>query len=56
MFYIAGAIYIFGCIIYWIFCEGTVQPWAIDNSIEEEKDQTKQEASKYAYQNEALEP
>lgn len=24
-----GGIYLFGCIIYWIWAEGEVQPWAI---------------------------
>jgi ACS family sodium-dependent inorganic phosphate cotransporter len=28
IFYIAAGIYIFGCVIYWFFCEGTIQPWA----------------------------
>ncbi|CAO1314915.1 unnamed protein product [Diamesa tonsa] len=32
IFYISGVIYILGCIIYWIWCEGTVQPWAIQSS------------------------
>lgn len=29
VFYIAAAIYLFGGVIYWIWVQGTVQPWAI---------------------------
>ncbi|XP_070504435.1 sialin-like [Chironomus tepperi] len=33
IFYIAGGIYLFGCIIYFIWAEGEVQPWAIQEDI-----------------------
>jgi len=35
VFYITGAIYLFGTIVYGIFGSGDVQPWAADSKTEE---------------------
>lgn len=40
VFYIAAGIYLFGCVIYWFWCSGEVQPWAL---VAEEEDQRRQE-------------
>lgn len=29
VFYISSGIYLVGCVIYWFWCSGEVQPWAI---------------------------
>ncbi|KAG5677147.1 hypothetical protein PVAND_006929 [Polypedilum vanderplanki] len=34
IFYIAAGIYVFGCVIYWIWAQGEIQPWAVQESIE----------------------
>ncbi|XP_059617450.1 sialin-like [Phlebotomus argentipes] len=35
VFYISSGIYLVGCVIYWFFCKGDLQPWAQKNSHEE---------------------
>lgn len=40
VFYIASGIYLFGCVIYWFFASGEVQPWAI---AAEKEDMARQE-------------
>lgn len=40
VFYIAAGIYLFGCVIYWFFCSGEVQPWAL---VAEQEDQARQD-------------
>ena len=51
IFYISGAIYILGCIVYWIWCEGTVQPWAVQTSKAEDE---KKSTQNHAYTNQSL--
>lgn len=29
VFFIGSSIYLIGCIIYWIWCSGELQPWAV---------------------------
>jgi ACS family sodium-dependent inorganic phosphate cotransporter len=29
---ISGGIYLFGCIIYWIWAQGEIQPWAVQDA------------------------
>jgi MFS transporter, ACS family, solute carrier family 17 (sodium-dependent inorganic phosphate cotransporter), other len=36
VFYIAAGIYLFGCIVYWIWCQASVQPWAVQSEINSE--------------------
>uniref|UniRef100_A0A1B0CIK8 Uncharacterized protein n=1 Tax=Lutzomyia longipalpis TaxID=7200 RepID=A0A1B0CIK8_LUTLO len=33
VFYISSGIYLVGCVIYWFFCRGELQPWAKTNTI-----------------------
>lgn len=41
---LAGGIYLFGCVIYWIWAQGEIQPWAVqeadtdDSTTPDEKD------------------
>lgn len=61
VFYIAGAIYLFGCVIYWFFASGEVQPWALVAEKEDQErydadNQRKESESKAkGYQNNSLE-
>lgn len=32
IFMISGGIYLFGCIIYWIWAQGEIQPWAVQEA------------------------
>lgn len=51
VFYIAAGIYLCGCVVYWIFCQGTLQEWAVES----EEPKAKEEGdSPYAYKNEAI--
>uniref|UniRef100_A0A1L8DEA4 Sialin n=2 Tax=Nyssomyia neivai TaxID=330878 RepID=A0A1L8DEA4_9DIPT len=34
VFYISSGIYLVGCIIYWFFCKGELQPWAVTNTMD----------------------
>lgn len=40
VFYIAAGIYLVGCVIYWFFASGEVQPWAL---VAEQEDQMRRE-------------
>lgn len=40
VFYIAAGIYLFGCVIYWFFASGEVQPWAL---VAEEEDKARRQ-------------
>ena len=60
IFYISGAIYLFGCVIYWFFASGEVQPWA-QTHIKPTNENNKTDVEKnnkpppYAYTNEGIE-
>lgn len=43
VFYISSGIYLVGCIIYWIFCKGNLQPWAQINTQDESSVESPQE-------------
>jgi hypothetical protein len=32
----SGGIYLFGCVIYWIWAEGEIQPWAVQDTNKDE--------------------
>uniref|UniRef100_A0A7G3ATP0 Putative permease of the major facilitator superfamily protein n=1 Tax=Lutzomyia longipalpis TaxID=7200 RepID=A0A7G3ATP0_LUTLO len=35
VFYISSGIYLVGCVIYWFFCRGELQPWANTNTVDD---------------------
>lgn len=54
VFFISASIYLVGAVVYWIFCSGEAQPWAIvkTTDIDDEEGNGKE---KHAYSNKALE-
>jgi MFS transporter, ACS family, solute carrier family 17 (sodium-dependent inorganic phosphate cotransporter), other len=32
IFYVAGGIYLFGCVVYWFWAQGEIQPWAVQEA------------------------
>lgn len=42
MFYISSGIYLVGCIIYWLWASGEVQPWARQEIIELDTEKNEQ--------------
>ena len=50
-FYSAG-VYLVGCIIYWMWASGEVQPWAIEKPIEGNKEKSEKE---FGHTNHAIE-
>lgn len=60
IFYISAGIYLFGCVIYWFFASGEVQPWA-QTHIQQTNKNNKTDVEKnnkpppYAYTNEGIE-
>lgn len=45
----------FGCIVYWIWCQGTIQPWAVQSTNTSVTDEnSKNPSENYAYKNQGL--
>lgn len=55
VFYISSGIYLFGCVVYWFWASGEVQPWArLETSDPDGEDQkAKREKDKEGHVNEA---
>lgn len=55
----SAGIYLFGCLFYWIYASGEVQPWAKQEPIEKDDKTNKSSIEKngksYAYANEGIE-
>lgn len=60
VFYISAGIYLFGCLVYWFFASGEVQPWARvheQQTIEDNRTDIEKynKPPPYAYTNEGIE-
>ena len=57
MFYISAGIYCIGCVFYWFYASGEVQPWALQETRKEEpeKADVEKNGKSYAYTNDGIE-
>ncbi|XP_031633346.1 vesicular glutamate transporter 1 [Contarinia nasturtii] len=55
VFMISAGVYLFGCVIYWMWATGEVQPWAQKTSSSESKPKPADTATYVGYANEGLE-
>ncbi|GAB0099705.1 hypothetical protein DMENIID0001_155920 [Sergentomyia squamirostris] len=46
VFYISSGIYLVGCVIYWFFCKGELQPWAVTNETLDSSDEVEARVKK----------
>lgn len=52
---ISAGVYLFGCLIYWLWASGEVQPWALKESNSENIDKPPGAVTYIGYANEGLE-
>lgn len=52
---ISAGVYLFGCVIYWLWATGEVQPWALKSSPTENKAKQPEGVTYVGYANEGLE-
>lgn len=52
---ISAGVYLLGCLVYWIWASGEVQPWAQINTTVESKQKPADDVTYVGYINESLE-
>jgi MFS transporter, ACS family, solute carrier family 17 (sodium-dependent inorganic phosphate cotransporter), other len=55
VFYISAGIYLIGCVIYWIWASGEVQPWAQEQPPAISNGDVEKNGKSFAYANEGIE-
>lgn len=55
VFYLSASIYCIGCVIYWFWASGEVQPWAVQSSSINAKADGLSKSNAHSYTNEAIE-
>lgn len=55
VFFISSLLYLFGCVVYWMWSSGELQTWAQKSSVTDSKQKPTDAATYVGYANEGLE-